>query len=116
MNTETIVLGIAVFWSSVVMGAGVTTLVVPFLRRMRLWRRKKDRKETFYGTEAAEFNKIRKTEEQKVKKAPVSACWWSHPAADAGVHRVVYCMVDAVNVACVVCCAGKCGCISCAVR
>ena len=70
MNTETIVLGIAVFWSSVVMGAGVTVLMIPFLKRMRV-QKKKDRKETFYGTEAAEFNRIRRTEEQTVKKEPI---------------------------------------------
>ena len=70
MTTETIILGIVVFWSSVVIGAGVTVRMIPFLKRMWV-QKKKDRKETFYGTEAAEFNKIRKAEEQAVKKEPV---------------------------------------------
>lgn len=70
MNTETIALGIAVFWSAVGMGAGVTVLMIPFLKKMRV-QKKKDRKETFYGTEAVEFNNIRKAEEREVKKEPV---------------------------------------------
>ena len=69
MNTETITLGIAVFWSAVGMGAIVTAMIIPFLRKVRV--QKKDRKETFYGTEAVEFNAIRKTEEKSIKKRPV---------------------------------------------
>ena len=69
MDAGIITLGVAVFWSAVGMGAAVTMLVIPFLRKIQV--RKKDRKETLYGAEAVEFNKIRKTEERSMKKRPV---------------------------------------------
>ena len=65
-----ITLGIAVFWSAVGIGIGVTALVIPALRKVQA-HKKKDRKETLYGTEAVEFNKIRKVEEREMKKEPV---------------------------------------------
>ena len=71
MAIEIITTGVAVFWSSVVMGFGVTALMIPFLKRMRA-EKESDRKETLYGAEAVEFNKIRKSEEQEVKKEPVA--------------------------------------------
>ena len=71
MATEVILLGIAVFWSAVGMGVGVTAIVIPGLKKMQA-QKKKDRKETMYGTEAVEFNKIRKAEERQVKKEPVA--------------------------------------------
>ena len=71
MGTGIIALGIAVFWSSVGMGIGVTTLVIPILKKVQA-QKEKDRKETLYGTEAVEFNKIRKMEEQEIKKEPVA--------------------------------------------
>lgn len=71
MDTDIITLGIAVFWSAVGIGVGVTTYVIPILKKMQA-QKKEDRKETLYGTEAVEFNKIRKAEEQEVKKEPVA--------------------------------------------
>ena len=69
MGSQTVALGIAVFWSAVVMGGVVTALVLPFLRRIPT--QKKDRKETLYGAEAVEFNKIRESEERHIKRRPV---------------------------------------------
>ena len=71
MDIAHIILGIAVFWSAVGIGTGVTALIIPGLKKMQA-QKKKDRKETMYGTEAVEFNKIRKAEEQVVKKEPVA--------------------------------------------
>ena len=71
MDTDVIILGIAVFWSAIGMGIGVTALVIPALKKIQA-QKKKDRKETLYGTEAVEFNKIRKAEEQEIKKEPVA--------------------------------------------
>ena len=71
MDTGIITLGIVVFWSAIGLGASVTTLIVPILREMQT-QKKKDRKETMYGAEAVEFNKIRKAEERAIKKEPVA--------------------------------------------
>ena len=71
MDIHIIALGIAVFWSAVSMGTGMTMLVIPFLRKIQT-QKEKDRKKTMYGTEAVEFNKIRKTEEQEIKKHAVA--------------------------------------------
>ena len=70
MGTDIITLGIVVFWFSIVMGIGMTALVIPVLRNVQA-KKEKDRKETLYGTEAVEFNKIRKMEERGMKKEPV---------------------------------------------
>ena len=70
MNTEMLALGISVFWVTVGIGAGVTALTLPLLKKMHAVK-KEDRKETMYGTSATEFNAIRKKEEQGIKKQPV---------------------------------------------
>ena len=71
MDAGIITFGIAVFWSAVSMGAYVTVLIVPFLKKVQA-QKERDRKETLYGTEAVEFNKIRKAEEREIKKEPVA--------------------------------------------
>ena len=71
MSIEILTLGIAVFWSAVVMGVGVTALVIPILRKLQT-QKKKDSKETMYGTDAVEFNKIRETEALYLKKGSVA--------------------------------------------
>ena len=70
---ETITLTVAVFWISLTISAVATPIMLRYLRTMRLYRRyQKDRKRTLYGTTATEFNRIRKKEEEKMKKTPVS--------------------------------------------
>ncbi len=62
-------LALITFWSSVIVGALVTAVVIPLLRKMRAYKR--DRKKTLYGTEATEFKKIREREERSIKKRRV---------------------------------------------
>ena len=62
-------IAVLTFWATVIVGAVVTAVTLPWLRKVRLYRT--DRKMTMYGTEATEFNIIRKTEEQTTKKKPV---------------------------------------------
>lgn len=71
MTTDSITLGIVVFWSSIGVGAVMTALVIPILKKIQT-QKEKDRKDTLYGTEAVEFNKIRKAEERGIKKEPVA--------------------------------------------
>ena len=67
---SSILLALGVFWIAVALGAVVTTVVIPVLRKLGAHKRA-DRKQTLYGEEAVEFKKIREKEEQGVKRRPV---------------------------------------------
>ena len=55
-----------IFWLTLCVGALITPCMLRYLQRIRLYRRyQEDRKKTLYGTDAKEFNGIRRREEEK---------------------------------------------------
>ena len=65
-----IVISLVTFWVTTSVGIVVTALVIPLLKKMRT-HKLVDRKQTLYGTQAVEFDKIREREEDGIKKEPV---------------------------------------------